>query len=90
MPMRVRTRWVLAAWLVWAVLPLRALSSPTEIDVASIRHDLEIIEDIQWCRAPLATTREAIAAGACELKTLTRHARNKGFIDDAVWMRLVL
>lgn len=90
MPMRVRTRWVLAAWLVWAVLPLRALSSPTEIDVASIRHDLEIIEDIQWCRAPLATTREGIAAGACELKTLTRHARNKGFIDDAVWMRLRL
>ncbi|MEY2625485.1 MAG: hypothetical protein RL412_1260 [Pseudomonadota bacterium] len=50
--MRVRKRWVLAAWLCWAVLPLRGLSSPVEIDVASIRDDLEIIEGIAWCRAP--------------------------------------
>ena len=88
--MRVRKRWVLAAWLCWAVLPLRGLSSPVEIDVASIRHDLEIIEGIAWCRAPLSATREAIAAGACELNTLTRHNRKLSSIDDAVWMHLRL
>lgn len=88
--MGVCSRWVVAGWCWAAFLPLAALSSPIETDVASIPHDLEIIEGVEWCKTPPAATRQYVASGGCELKTLTRHDRKVGPIDDAVWLRMRL
>lgn len=62
--MGVCSRWVVAGWC-WAAffLPLAALSSPIETDVASIPHDLEIIEGVVWCKTPPAATRQYVASG---------------------------
>ncbi len=59
-------------------------------DVASVRDNVEVIEGIEWCRASPAASREFVASGGCELRTLTRRDRNLGYIKDAVWMRLRL
>jgi signal transduction histidine kinase/CheY-like chemotaxis protein len=65
-------------------------SSSGVTDVATIEHDLEMINGVEWCRTPLEVSRDVVAAGGCSLKTLTRHDSSVGFVDDAVWLRLKL
>ncbi len=80
----------LALGLAAIVLPAHGQTSSVATDVASIRHDIEIIDGVEWCKTPLAATREYVASGGCELKTHTRRDRRVGPADDAVWMRLRL
>lgn len=88
--MFVRSLIVLAFMLAATSLPVYGQVSPVVTDVATIRHDIEIIEGVEWCRTPQAATREFVASGGCELKTLTRRERKIGAIEDALWMRLRL
>lgn len=60
------------------------------IDVASVSHDLEIVEGVEWCRASPGASRDFIEEGGCERRPLTRRERNLGFIEDVVWLRLPL
>jgi len=70
--MGVCSRWVAAGWCWAAFLPLAALSSPIETDVASIPHDLEIIEGVEWCKTPPAATRQYVASGGGVSSRLSR------------------
>lgn len=78
--------------LFFAVPSAAADGAPASLvtDVASLRDHVEVVEGIEWCRASPAASREFVASGGCELRTLTRRDRNLGYIKDAVWMRLRL
>jgi signal transduction histidine kinase/CheY-like chemotaxis protein len=84
---------VFSSLFLFFTVPLTAAVSPPSpiiTDVASLRENVEVIEGLEWCRASTGASRDFIASGGCELRTLTRRDRNLGYIKDAVWMRLRL
>ena len=79
-----------AVWSLLMLLAATPLTAAGVTDFASVRKSLPLTEGIDWCRAPLAASREEIAGGGCEFKALTRDDRNVGFAADSIWLRLRL